>query len=182
MQNRNYMNELILPQEGEYVAFYQGYIAAVADKDIMALYETQIEEVRQLFGHLGEEKSRLAYAPGKWTAKELLGHMTDTDRIFGYRALCIARGETGPLPGFDQDQYLAAAEFNDLPLEQLIRDFELSRIAITSMVRSIDPKHYPRIGNANGNPVSLRAILTMIPGHAHHHLGILRERYLPLFG
>lgn len=176
------MNELILPQEGEYVAFYKGYIAAVAEKDIMALYETQIAEVRELFGQLGEEKSMLAYAPGKWTAKELLGHITDTDRIFGYRALCIARGEKGPLPGFDQDEYLAAAAFNDLPLEQLIRDFELSRTAVTSMVRSLDPKLYTQIGNANGNPISLRAILTMIPGHAHHHLGILRERYLPLFG
>lgn len=176
------MNELILPQEGEYVAFYKGYIAAVAEKDIMALYETQIAEVRELFGQLGEEKSRLAYAPGKWTAKELLGHITDTDRIFGYRALCIARGEKGPLPGFDQDEYLAAAAFNDLPLEQLIRDFELSRTAVTSMVRSFDPKLYTQVGNANGNPISLRAILTMIPGHAYHHLRILQERYLPIIG
>lgn len=174
------MNELILPQEGEYVAFYKGYIAAVADKDIMGLYLSQIAEVKEIFGQLGDEKSRLAYAHGKWTAKELLGHMIDTDRIFGYRALCIARGEKGPLPGFDQDEYLAAAAFNDLPLGQLVRDFELSRLAIESMVRSFDTKLYTQIGNANGNPVSLRAILTMIPGHAHHHLRILRERYLPL--
>lgn len=182
MQNRNYMNEFIKPQESEYVAFYKGYIAAVAEKDIMGLYLSQIEVVKEIFGQLGEEKSMLAYAPGKWTGKEVLGHMIDTDRIFAYRALCIARGEKGPLPGFDQDQYLEAAHFNEQTLDQLVRDFELSRNAVTSMVRSLDPKLYTQMGNANGNPVSLRAMLTMIPGHAHHHLRILRERYLPLIG
>lgn len=176
------MNEFIKPRESEYDGFYKGYIAGVLEKDILGLIAAQISEVKEVFGQLGEEKSKLAYAPGKWSGKEVLGHMIDTDRIFAYRALCIARSEKGPLPGFDQDQYLEAANFNELPLEQLVRDFELSRLSIDSMVRSIDPKLYTQIGNANGNPVSLRAILTMIPGHAHHHLRILRERYLPLIG
>lgn len=174
------MNDLIKPTVGEYTGFNSAYVSGVLHEDFLGLYLSQIDDVKEIYGQLGEEKSNLAYAPGKWTGKEVLGHIIDTDRILGYRALCIARGEKVSLPGFDQDQYMEGANFNRLPLSQLIRDFELSRLSLDSMAKTFDPASYAVIGAANGFPVSLRALLCIIPGHALHHFKILRERYLTL--
>ena len=171
------MNEILTPQEGEYGKFYEGYIFWVKRKDIHKLMLLQIEEVRMLFEKMGEEKSKLAYAPGKWTAKEVLGHITDTDRMMCFRALCFARGEKAALPGFDQDQYVQTAGFNDIPLVRLLEDFEMSRYAITSMLKSLPLESLKNIGIANEYEVSVRALFNIIPGHTQHHLNILRERY-----
>ena len=114
------MNEMLTPQEGEFAPFYSGYVAWVKGKDIPKVLLSQIEEVRFLFEKMGEEKSLKAYAPGKWTPKEVLGHIIDTDRIMCFRALCFARGEKSELPGFDQDAYVSNAHFNNIPLPKLL--------------------------------------------------------------
>ncbi|WP_373523958.1 DinB family protein [Aquiflexum sp.] len=171
------MNELLTPQEGEYGHFYEGYISWVKGKDIPKLLLSQIEEIRGLYEKMGEEKSNIAYSPGKWTAKEVLGHITDTDRIMCFRALCFARGEKAALSGFDQDKYVASAHFNNMPLVRLLEDFEMSRYAITSLLNSLPVESLKNTGIANETVVSVRALFNIIPGHTQHHLNILREKY-----
>jgi hypothetical protein len=172
------MNEQMIPREGEYGAYYEGYISNVKGQDIMALLLSQIEEVRNLFEKLGESKSNLAYAEGKWSAKEVLGHMTDTDRIMACRALCIARGEKHSLPGFDQDAYVLEGKFNEVPLMRLLEEFEMSRYALASMFKNIPASSYSHTGLANNNPASVRALLHIIAGHTVHHLQVLKDKYL----
>jgi hypothetical protein len=176
--NTYYMNEQLIPKEGEYGAYYEAYISRVKGKEIFALLLSQVNEVRNLFDKLGEPKSNLAYAEGKWSAKEVLGHIIDTDRIMVYRALCIARGEEQSLPGFDQDSYVVQGKFNDIPLEQLLEEFELSRNAIASMFKNIHVTDYSNVGLANNFPASVRALFHIILGHAAHHLQVLEEKYL----
>lgn len=171
------MNEILTPQEGEYGQFYEGYISQVKGKDIPKLLLSQMEEIRQFYEKMGEDKSNHAYAKGKWTAKEVLGHVTDTDRMMGFRALCFARGEKATLPGFDQDDYVASAQFNSIPLARLLEDFEMSRYSITSLLNSLPVESLKNAGIANENTVSVRALFNIIPGHTQHHLNILKERY-----
>ncbi|RPA69615.1 DinB family protein [Cyclobacteriaceae bacterium YHN15] len=172
------MNEQLIPKEGEYGAYYEGYISYVKGLDIPVLLLSQIEEVRNIFEKLGELKSNLPYAEGKWSAKELLGHLTDTDRIMAYRALCIARGEQLSLPGFDQDSYVVQGKFNDVPLMQLLEEFEMSRYALVSLLKNLSETVYSNTGLANNNPASVRALFHIIAGHTVHHLQVLKEKYL----
>ncbi|MFD2200644.1 DinB family protein [Shivajiella indica] len=172
------MNEQLIPREGEYGSYYEGYISSIKGQDIPAILLSQIEEVRKVFEKLGDLKSNLPYSEGKWSAKEVLGHMTDTDRIMSYRALCIARGEKISLPGFDQDEYVLQGKFNEIPLNHLLEEFEMSRYALVSMFKNFPLSVYSNIGLANNYPASVRAILYIITGHTLHHLQILKERYL----
>lgn len=172
------MNEQLIPKEGEYGAYYEAYISRVKGQEIFALLLSQVNEVKNVFEKLGEPKSNLAYAEGKWSAKEVLGHIIDTDRIMAYRALCVARGEQQSLPGFDQDSYVVLGKFNDIPLEKLLEEFELSRIALASMFKNIPLADYSNVGLANNYPVSVRALIHIILGHAAHHLNVLEEKYL----
>ena len=172
------MNEQLIPKEGEYGAYYEGYISHVKGLDIPVLLLSQIEEVRNIFEKLGELKSNLPYAEGKWSAKELLGHMTDTDRIMAYRALCFERGEQDSLPGFDQDSYVVQGKFNDVPLMQLLEEFEMSRYALVSLLKNLSESVYSNKGLANNYPASVRALFHIIAGHTVHHLQVLKEKYL----
>lgn len=174
---QNYMNELLVPQEGEYQSYYTGYVNWVKGKDIPVLLLDQVSEIKRFYLEMGEEKSLLAYEPGKWTAKEVLGHIIDTDRIMTFRALCFARGEKASLPGFDQDQYVVIADFNQIPLSVLLDDFELSRKALVSLLNYLPESSYSNTGNANGFQVSVRALFHIIAGHAQHHLNVLRQKY-----
>lgn len=171
------MNELLVPQEGEYQSYYTGYVNWVKGKDIPVLLLDQVSEIKRFYLEMGEEKSLLAYEPGKWTAKEVLGHIIDTDRIMTFRALCFARGEQASLPGFDQDQYVVIADFNQIPLSVLLDDFELSRKALVSLLNYLPESSYSNTGNANGFQVSVRALFHIIAGHAQHHLNVLRQKY-----
>ncbi|MFC0261169.1 DinB family protein [Fontibacter flavus] len=172
------MNELLIPQEGEYNPYYETYINWVKGKDLPKILLSQIEEVRIFFEKMGEEKSKLAYAEGKWSAKEVLGHITDTDRVMAYRALSIARGEQASLPGFDQDAYVQKALFNEVPLVRLLEEFEMTRYALVSMLRNIPESTYVNFGVANNVPVTVRALFNIIAGHTIHHMNILSERYV----
>jgi len=172
------MSVLSAPQSGEYNPYYEDYIALVRDRDINQVLFSQMEEVRAAFELLGETGSQKAYAEGKWTGKELLGHITDTDRIMAYRALCIARGETVPLPGYDENAYAKSGEFNQVMLVDLLEEFESSRRALLVLLKNLPPSSYTLIGNANNSPVSVRALFYMIAGHTLHHLNVLKDRYL----
>jgi hypothetical protein len=166
------MNERMQPKEGEFAPFYSGYIARVKNDNLPDLLLSQIEEVLVYFKKQGEELSLKSYGEGKWTQKEVLGHITDTDRIMTFRALCFAREEKSMLPGFDQ-----AANFNSIPLVDLLEDFEVSRFALVSLLRNLPENSLTNLGNANGFDVSVRALFTIIAGHTDHHLSILKERY-----
>lgn len=172
------MNEALIPKEGEFAAYYAKYIAQVADKDIFKVLMEQLEEVRSVFEKLGEEGSCRAYAEGKWTAKEVLGHMTDTDRVMAFRAMCIARGEKQSLPGFDQDIYVKHGGFNEVSLVKLLEEFEMTRYAIVAMLNNLPETVYGNMGNANNTPVSVRGLIYIIAGHTLHHLSILKDRYI----
>ncbi|AFL85207.1 hypothetical protein Belba_2662 [Belliella baltica DSM 15883] len=171
------MNENLIPKEGEYAPYYGKYIEKIIGQDISKLLLNQIEEVRRYFESKGEESSGTAYGPGKWTAKEVLNHIIDTDRVMTFRAMCFARGEKASFPGFDQDIYVANSDANQVPLMNLLEDFEMSRYALVSMMKTLPQESFTRFGNASGHEVSVRALFHIMAGHTLHHLTILKERY-----
>jgi hypothetical protein len=171
------MNEIVEIEKGEYAPYYEGYVQLVMGLPLMKVLEKQVSGMKDVFEKLGE-KSQESYAPGKWTAKEVLGHIIDTDRIMAMRALCFARGEQNSLPGFDQDAYITMASFNEVPLDLLLKDYELNRHALLSFIRTLPVEAWQRVGVANHFEFSVRALLAIIAGHSAHHLNILKERYL----
>lgn len=168
------------PRPGDYAPFYEPYVQAVpGDADVLFMLEAQEQEVRGIYGALSEARALHRYAEGKWSLKELLGHLADAERVFAYRAVCIARGETKALPGFDEDAYVATARFDAVPVDQLLQAFLDARRASLSLFRTLPEEAWNRIGNANGVAVACRCFPYFCAGHAAHHLKILRERYLP---
>ncbi len=169
------------PNQREYAQspYVSRYIELVGDHPVLEVLANQLAEVQKVFRELGEEKSRFRYAEGKWSLKELLGHMVDTERIMAYRVLCIARGEKQPLPGFDENTYAQAAEYGNRPLMALLEECRLVRESNLLLFGSLTEPMLTQIGNANGKEISARALIYMVAGHEKHHLGIIRERYLP---
>lgn len=171
------MNEKLIPKSGEYGAFYETYISKMVGEDVEELLLSQIHELRSYFQGMSEEEATRSYEDGKWSLKEVIGHINDTEKIMLFRALCFARKEEQELPGMDQEEYVSAAKFNSLSLEQLLEDFELTRRVIKNFLKSLPEEAYTYVGTANGYEVSVRALLSIIPGHFKHHMQILRERY-----
>lgn len=161
----------------EYPAYYAPYLRAIEGADVPTLMRAQLAEIEQLGLVIDEERAAYRYAEGKWSIKELLGHLVDCERIFGYRALCIARGETQHLPGFDENDYVANAHFDKRPFSSIIEEFLALRLSNIVLFESFSDEQRAMVGQANGNPVSVRAIESIIVGHVHHHLTVLRERY-----
>lgn len=168
------------PEPGEYADYAQSDLDAVEGDDAVEVLIRQGRQTVALFQELGEANGGVAYAPGKWTVKQVLGHLADDERIFAYRALCVARGDSRPLPGFDENDYAAAARFENRSLADLIEDFEAVRQASVTLFRGLDEDAWLRRGIVNGYPASPRGLAFHIAGHELHHLRILRERYLPL--
>lgn len=167
------------PQPGEYNDYYHKYIESLpAQTDILDFLQKQRQDVVQLFGRVSEPEADFAYEPGKWSIKELLGHMNDTERIMSYRALCIARGEQSALPGFDENVYVTNAYFKERTLSGLLAEHQIVREATLALFDTLPAPAISRIGNANGSPVSVAALAFIIAGHERHHLNILKERYL----
>jgi hypothetical protein len=147
------------------------------DQNFSTLIQSQTQELKAFFASKPKGWANEPYAPGKWSPKEVLGHCIDTERIMTFRALCIARGEKKLLPGFDQDPYVVQGQFNAVAVDDLLVDFELQRQAILSMVRTFPEASFQEIGSANGNPMSTRALLWIIPGHFLHHFEVLQQAY-----
>ena len=171
------MKDMMQPNESEFAPFYAGYISNVIGKNIPGILLSQIEEVKMFFKALGEEGCGNSYAPGKWTQKEVLGHLTDTDRIMTFRALSFARMKNSTLPGFDQEHFVKTADIKNIPLSDLLEDFEMSRMATVSLLRNLPKNTLLNIGIANGFDVSVRALFNIIAGHTVHHMNILKEQY-----
>jgi uncharacterized damage-inducible protein DinB len=165
------------PQPGECSPYYHRYISLVAGNDILASLDEQRRRMILLLSSLSEADGELRYAPGKWSAKEVLGHVTDAERIFAYRALRIARNDSTPLEGFEQDDYVRNSPFGQRPLADLIEDFIAVRRATLSLLRTLDVAAWSRRGIANKNEVTVRAIAYIVAGHELHHRGILEEKY-----
>lgn len=166
------------PQASEYGSFYQRYIDLASEEDVVAALDAQSQETAALLGGLSEEQATQRYAPDKWSIKQLVGHVADSERIFAYRALSIARGETKPLPGFDQDPYVANSGADERSISDLAGELAAVRRANVMMLRALPQEAWRRIGTASDNPISVRAIAFIILGHERHHVRILRERYL----
>lgn len=167
------------PLPDEYGRHAADDIARVAGDDAVEVLSRQQSEVERLFGGLDDQAiAGLRYAPGKWTLKEVLGHMFDDERIFTYRALCIARGDTRPLESFDENAYVAGANFEEQPLSRLIEDYRLTRAAAISFYGSLSAEAWLRRGTAAGYGASVRGLAFHVAGHELHHLRIIRERYL----
>ncbi|MEF2964621.1 DinB family protein [Paenibacillus sp. M1] len=166
------------PEIGEIASHFQAYIQEVPDEDLEALLEKQVDEVIGLMGNLTEEQAAYRYAEGKWSLKQVLGHITDTERIFSYRLLCIARGDKTPLPGFEEGLYAVNSPADRMTLNELLQDFAAVRISTLSLFRQLQDEEWERVGTFSGNPGSAKVLAYLIAGHSIHHLRIIRERYL----
>jgi hypothetical protein len=165
------------PAESEYAPYYQGYIAHVTEEEIVPVLRSQLDDLDLLLGKVAPERETYRYADGKWSVREIAGHLIDGERVFGYRAFCIARGETQNLPGFDQNEYMLTAPYDGIELEDLLAEFRLVRLANIAMLRSLDGASWDRTGTANDNQITVRALAFIMAGHVRHHMGVLRERY-----
>jgi hypothetical protein len=168
------------PQPGEFAPFYGAYIALANSNanDILATLEEQRLQMLAIFSGRREADGELRYAPEKWTVKEVLGHINDTERIMSYRALRIARGDGTPLEGFEQDDYVRNAPFQRRPMMDLVEGYIAVRRATISLFRNLDDDAWLRRGLANKNEVTVRALAYIIAGHELHHRQILEEKYL----
>lgn len=166
------------PKKGDYAEHYQQYIDLVEGNDVIGMLTDNNLYAQNILNSFPQSKGNYRYAEGKWTIKEVVGHILDTERIFCYRALAIARGEKKPLPGFDQDQYVINGKFNDRPLHDLTYEYRLVRESTILLFRSFDQSVLQNRGVASGNEVTVLALMFMTAGHERHHLNILKEKYL----
>jgi hypothetical protein len=165
------------PQPGEYAPYYDRYIALVEGDEILNTLDQQRRQTMLLLSGRDEEDGNFRYAPGKWSAKEVLGHVCDSERVFAYRALRISRGDDTPMEGFEQDDYVRNGPFANLTLSDLVEEFIAVRRATISLLRNLDEAAWLRRGVANKNEVTVRALAYIIAGHELHHRRILEEKY-----
>jgi hypothetical protein len=158
--------------------YFSRYIEYSDSQNVIELLMVQKDQLIFLLKNLEKDKINYRYAPDKWSIGELLGHMTDTERIFSYRSLCIARGEKAVLPGFDENEYVEGANFSAQSVESLLEQYRLVRESSIALFSSFSEEMASRMGNANGFAVSARAYAWAIAGHEAHHIAILKERYL----
>lgn len=166
------------PQDSETAQYYFTYINQVEGDDIAVVLARQVEECATLFSGITEEKSLHRYAPDKWSIRELLNHIIDTERAFGFRALWFARGFNTPLPGYDQDIAAAGAQADRIAWAEQVEEFRRVRLSTISLFANLPEQAWTRSGIASDNPFTVRALAFIIAGHVAHHTRILRERYL----
>ncbi len=166
------------PDADEYAPFYERYVAKVGSGDLLSLLASQITEVNALLQSVSDERAATTYAPGKWTIKEVLGHLIDAERVFGYRALNFARLDRNSLPGFDENAWVPPARFNERLFVTLVDEWLLVRNATIALLAGLPDDAPTRRGTASGHEVSVRALAHIVYGHVAHHLEILKTRYL----
>ena len=167
------------PLPGEYSQGFAPYVAAAKEGDPLALLQAQVGEVTSLFQGVAEGQGAHRYAPGKWSLKDLLQHLSDAERIFAYRCLRIGRGDTTPLPGFEENDYAVAARADAQSVALLLADFQAVRAASLTLFQSLDDQAWEQLGTSSGKSITARCFPYICLGHAAHHLTIIRERYLP---
>jgi len=166
------------PEANEHDPYFSRYIDLVApDEDIVSVIERQSSVTQKLLSALDETRASFRYEADKWSVKQVVGHMIDTEVILSWRALALARGETKPLPGFEQDDYMQYSNFDDWKLGELAEWYALTRRANIVFFRNLPEEAWSRRGTADGRPISVRALAWIIAGHELHHTSVLRERY-----
>jgi uncharacterized damage-inducible protein DinB len=169
------------PHSTEHAPYFAKYVELVASHEILNVLENQIKETAALLKGLTEDQANFRYASGKWSVKEVVGHMVDTERIMSYRALRIARGDVTPLPGFDENAYMVHSEFDARPLESLLYDFSVVRRATLNLLERLPKDAWSRTGIVSQHEITVRAIGFIIAGHELHHRNVIVERYIPAF-
>lgn len=173
------MNKLTLPTSDEYAEFYAGYVQrAQAREDVFTALLHQIDEIKSALGHLSDEQALFRDAPKEWSIKEVMGHLNDVERVFSYRLLRVSRNDATPLPGFEQEDYVREAGYDNYLLQDLIQEFEYLRRANLLGINNMRDESTLRRGTASGYTVSARALIYMIVGHVDHHMESLHEKYL----
>lgn len=168
------------PTPEEYASFYADYVQrAIARVDVLAVLPKQIDEIRSVLGHLSDQQALYKFGPAEWSIKEVVGHLNDVERVFSYRLLRISRADQTPLSGFDQEEYIRAADYDSVSLAELLNEFEFLRRANILMISHLDDKAVARLGTASGATVSTRALIYMLVGHVEHHMACIHEKYLP---
>jgi len=168
------------PDATEYAPYYGKYISLIPEGDLIKIMNEQFERTLATLRNISETQALARYEPGKWSIKEVIGHLVDTERIMSYRALRIARGDETPIPGFEQDDYVRAANFDARPFAEIVHEFQAVRQATLALFRSFDEAGLSRRGTASDLAVSARALTHIVAGHERHHLNVLQMKYLPL--
>ena len=165
------------PEKTEYDPYYERYVALVANDDIIDTLASQPTRLQDLFTAMPEERGEFRYAEGKWSIKELLGHLIDAERMFAYRLFRISRADETPIEGFEQDGYIENAHSNRRSFADLLEEFSLLRRANMLFLNNLTDEALMRVGTANNVKISVRALVYIMAGHIEHHLNVLRDRY-----
>lgn len=165
------------PAADEYAEFYANYVRLTSGVDLRKVLRGQVPALREACSKLSDDDALARYAPGKWSVKQVLGHLVDSERVFSYRLFRIGRGDPTPLASFDENPYVEAGNYDDRPLGSLLDELDTCRAATLHLVDSMSPAGWERRGTASGQPVTARAIAHMLAGHVEHHVRLLRERY-----
>ena len=165
------------PRDEEYAEFYRGYVGLVPEDDVLAVLAGQPKALRDLIARVPADRETFRYGPGKWSIREVIGHIGDAERVFGYRAFCISRGEQASLPAFDENTYIEESGYDRRAASELVEVFASLRFANLADLRVIGPDVWDRVGKANRTPVSVRALAYILAGHVRHHVAILSDRY-----
>lgn len=166
------------PLPSEYPSFYKNYVDNVKTDNIIKELRDQVIDIQAVISEIPEEKEEYRYAEGKWTIKEIIGHIIDTERVLGYRAMRFARKDKTPLPGYDENYFVANANFNKQTLYSLGHEFAIVREANLALFKVWDEEALSQVGVANGLDVTVRSLLFMIAGHATHHMNVIKIKYL----
>ena len=166
------------PNPGDYAPYYERYISLLPDEDILKILEEQKISSEKFLKTISEDQGNYSYAEGKWTIKEVIGHIIDVERVMAYRALCFSRGEKQNQPGFEQDDYIVNGNYNNRTLSDLISEFVAMRNANLFMVKSFSDEMLKQSGIASDNKVTVLALIYIIAGHERHHIKIIKEKYL----
>jgi hypothetical protein len=165
------------PDESEFDPYYLTYTSLVGEEDIIEILGAQSEALNKIFAVVDDSRGTYAYAPEKWTIKEVLSHLIDGERIFAYRMLRISRCDRTPIEGFEQDGYIEYSNANNRSFSELLEEFELQRRSNVLLLQNVSDEGSVRTGTANGKEITVRAIAYIMAGHVRHHFNILRERY-----
>jgi hypothetical protein len=172
--------KLTPPTTEEYSPFYAGYIEFATKRgDVFAAISQQLDEMKSALGNLSDKQARFRNGPEEWSIKEIISHLTDGERVFSYRMLRISRNDKTALPGFEQNDYVKESGADELPLEDLLAEFEFLRRANILAIKGMSEEATKRIGTASNSPISVRALIYILVGHVEHHMASLHEKYLP---
>lgn len=165
------------PEQGEYPEWYDGYVKSVPDGNIVELLKTQLAKMNTIAAGIHEDIAFFRYEPGKWSIKEVYGHLNDTERIFSYRALRFLRNDKTDIPQYDQDMYVSAANFDAIPFKKLFEEFKQIRSATISLFENVNGEQWKLAGTSGGKLFTVSAMAYIITGHVSHHIDVLKEKY-----